>query len=262
MAQRRRTSQDRVGPGQRLGQRLGLSFGLGILVAIAGTSTAIGSEISVPNHAKTLIEPERTQSFDSITFPIEAVVGDISIAAQAGWVWEDGQTHRILLWKDVDVTLGGHRLIANAANLWLRKLGDDPKSGFTRYQVYGIFEDLRSADGSVTMKAKQMPVRGVIDVPNAISLTLAAKLDGRPHHKTDAGKFLKRTNTIFRQRVFGEQSTAQTTQAKSRRWSSPSPNTESGPNAQANEPDTTPNQPTNHDDSDQPSALAQSSDRG
>ncbi len=216
MTDRRRTGHLQVGRTKTGRMRIGL----GLLVAIAGSSIAMGGDtLSQANWES--IQPEGVQSFDSVNFPIQAIVGELAFQARAGWIWKEGNTHRIVLNREVDVTIADHHFIANAANVWLRKISVDTQAGTTRYQIYAIFEDLRSADGTVTMKAKQMPVRGVIDVPGGVKMTLDAKFDGQPNPKTDAGKFVERTNGIYRQRVFGGGNSNQAAQVAPRKWSVP-----------------------------------------
>ena len=199
-------------------------LGIRVIGALAGSCIAIGAgagEVGYIEVSTNQSEPIADRSFDTVNFPIEAVAGQIKIAARGGWIWKEGQTHRIVLDHDVDVVLGEHQFLAAHANLWLRKLSSDSATGTSRYQVYAIFENLRSADGTIRMKAKQLPVRGVIEISERISMKLDARFDGAPKSKSEIGKFVERTNAVFAQRVLGAAGTqTEQTTAKARPWSS------------------------------------------
>ncbi len=180
----------------------------GVIIAIAGSCVpGLTSGAMAGTERSVLMQPEDqfgvAGSFDRIDFPIEAVSGRIELAARAGWIWKDGQTHRVVLERDVDVVLGEHRFMAAAANIWLRKLSSDAENGTSDYQVYAIFEDLRSADGTITMTAKQLPVRGVIRVVEAISMRLDARFGEAPRSKLAIADFVERTDAVYAQRVLG-----------------------------------------------------------
>lgn len=203
-------------------------FGLGIqaLALLAGSSLAFASgglDLGADFELRQPLEVDG-RSFDAINFPIEAVAGQISMSARGGWVWREGNTHRIVLDHDVDVTLGEHQFLASSANIWLRKILSDDQGQASRYQVYAIFGDLKSADGTVTMKAKQLPVRGVIEIDEPISMKLGARFDGSPKFKSDTeiSRFIARTEALFAQRVLGAPM-PETAQADIRPWSSSSP---------------------------------------
>jgi len=199
-------------------------LGIKFLAFLAGSSLslgALGGELSTANSVTSVHQPESAEglTFDQVNFPIEPVTGEIKLAARGGWVWDEGQTHRIVLDHDVDVTLAQYRFRAASANLWIRKLSSDPEKQTTRYQVYAIFEDMKSADGSITMKAQQLPVRGVIEVSEAISMALDARFDGAPKSKSVTASFVDRTNAIYAQRVLGAP-IPEIEQPPSRPWSS------------------------------------------
>ncbi len=192
-------------------------LGIRLIAALAGSCLAMGAQAWAANSIKSgsaSRQPDAAErTFDQIDFPIEAVAGQIMLSAQAGWVWKEGQTHRIVLDRDVDVVLGDHRFLAASANLWLRKLASDPDRQATRYQVYAIFTDMRSADGTITMKAQQLPVRGVIEIDEPLTMTLDARFDDRPDPKSRVGAFLGKTNALYAQRVLGEPAPASEPQA-------------------------------------------------
>ena len=206
-----------------LGRR---QLGIRVIGALAGSIIAIGASAGEAEHAAVpsvnQSQPSADRSFDTVNFPIEAVAGQIKLGSRAGWIWKEGQTHRIVLDHDVDVILGEHQFLAAHGNLWLRKLSFDSATNTTRYQVYAIFEDIRSADGTITIKAKQLPVRGVIEISEPISMKLDARFDGAPESKSDIGEFVERTNAVFAQRVLGVSGTqTEQTTAKALPWSSP-----------------------------------------
>ncbi len=203
--------------------------GMSLIAALAGSTLTIQAAASQLSAQAQMvnIQPEAkaeslrspAPSFETIEFPIEAVAGSLDMRARGGWVWNEGQTHRIVLDHDVNVTLANHQFFAASANIWLRKLSTEPDTQTSRYQVYAIFQDVRSADGTISVKGKQIPVRGVIDIKDPISMQLDARFDGPPDHKSELGQFMEKTGQIFAQRVLGAQ--AQTVaQAPSRRWTS------------------------------------------
>ncbi len=206
-----------------------------LIAAFAGSCLALGAQAWAANSIESgspRRQPDAAErTFDQINFPIEALAGQIKLKAQGGWVWREGQTHRIVLDRDVDVVLGDHRFLAASANLWLRKLASDPDRQADRYQVYAIFTDLRSADGTITMKAQQLPVRGVIEIDEPMTMTLDARFDQRPDPKSRVGAFLAKTNAIYAQRVLGESAPASEPQAVrpwTPDWVPPQPETPDG----------------------------------
>ncbi|MBL4591402.1 MAG: hypothetical protein JKY96_05525, partial [Phycisphaerales bacterium] len=166
---------------------------ISVLAGCICTMPAIANEGLVES------QPSTPTSLHSIELPIAPVPGEIDLSARAGWVWMEGPTHRIILERHVDVVLGGHRFQAQRANIWMNTLPDAPG----RYQIYAIFEDLVAPDGSMSISAKEIPVRGVLDTTMPISLKTDARFDQPPKKKSEIGKFVLRTNDLFAQRVLG-----------------------------------------------------------
>ncbi len=162
------------------------------LVLCAGSVAAMGSGTAQPTGHPT------GQSFDSVDLAIAAVDGVITLKAEAGWVWRDGQTNRMVLDRDVEVEIGGSVLNARRADLWLRKIDDGV------YQVFGIFEDLTSADGSFS--GHRVPVRAVVRLQESIKLRLGARFDEMPG-RDDLTKFMDRSDELYQQRVLGVKET-------------------------------------------------------
>lgn len=193
-----------------------------LLSLLAGSCIAVGS---APSHAGTLNQqpkqpkqPQSQPSFDSIELAINPIVGQIELNAQAAWIWREGQTHRIQLEGDVFVEIAGSEFSARAASIWLRKLGES--DGRSRYQVYAVFENMRSADGTITMQAKQLPVRGVIELTQSLVMRVDAQFNQPPKPSTPAGQSLARSQQVFAQRLLG-QTKEQTKAQAARPWSSP-----------------------------------------
>ncbi|MBL4810557.1 MAG: hypothetical protein JKY43_10935, partial [Phycisphaerales bacterium] len=138
------------------------------------------------------------QSFDGVDIAIEPVDGVITMQAEAGWVWRDGSTNRMVLDRDVVVEIGGSVLHARRADLWLRKIDDGV------YQVFGVFENLTSSDGSFS--GKRVPVRGVVRLQESIKLRLGARFDERPG-RDDLVEFMDRSGEVYQRRVLGIQET-------------------------------------------------------
>lgn len=148
------------------------------------------------------LEQQPTQSFDQIDLGVETITGLLTLQAESGWVWLEGQTHRIILDRDVQVTIGGSTLNARRANIWLA-----PKANNT-YQLFAIFEHLTSSDGSFS--GNRVPVRAVIKLDQSIKLTLGARLDTQPTPKArkDLTEFMGRSQTLYNRRLLPTQDTS------------------------------------------------------
>lgn len=133
-------------------------------------------------------------TFDSVELGIETIDGVIGMVAEAGWVWTRGQTTRIVLDRDVEVEVGGSTLRARRAELWLRPTSDGV------YQLFGVFENLTSSDGSFS--GDRVPVRASVRLQEAISLKLGARFDVMPDRK-DLVAFMERSGGLYQRRVLG-----------------------------------------------------------
>ncbi|MEX0876236.1 MAG: LPS assembly protein LptD [Phycisphaerales bacterium] len=195
-----------------------LAFIAGSCVAWAGGPLIAGSVLGG------YLQPDSqtsTKSFDEIDFAIAPIAGALSMNAQAGWIWREGDTHRIVLHQDVDVTISDHRFNANGAGIWLRKLSSDAQRGTTRYQIFAVFEDMRSGDGTISMTARQLPVRGVIETDRPIEMSLVARFDAPPGERGEAGLLMARTERLYAQRVLGVKEPGQTRATEPRPWAAP-----------------------------------------
>lgn len=139
---------------------------------------AAGGILGLP--APALAQPERpapaiqspSLRFDQEELPLNAILGNIRLRADRAWTWREGNTHRIILERDVIVELGASQFHAARAIIWLRQLPtvtDD-----TTYQVFAYLERVRTpaADAAISVEADQLPIRAVV---RAIP-TLAADL--------------------------------------------------------------------------------------
>ncbi len=189
------------------------------LTLIAGTCLSVMSPaVQAVETSISGVQPETGMSFDSISFAINPVRGVIDAKARAGWIWREGSTHRLQLVGDVEVILADSYFNARSASLWLRKVGEN--EGRDQYQVYAVLEDMRSADGTITMQAQRLPVRGVIELDRSISIGLDARFDQPPKRKTDAAGYLEQAELVFAQRVLGL-GEKQMAERPPRPWSSP-----------------------------------------
>ncbi len=205
-----------------------------LLTLLAGSCIAL----TVPTGAAAAAEafayqPQSAASFDSIDLAINPIVGEIDMRAQAGWIWREGNTHRLLLQGDVEVQIAGSVFAARGACIWLRKLGEF--DGRTRYQIYAVFEDMRSADGTITMQARQLPVRGVIELTQPLSLRLDAQFSQPPKADSAAGQTRAGAERVFAERVLGLSEVEVATQP-TRPWSTPEPPDPASPDGQASQP--------------------------
>ncbi len=203
-----------------------------LIALLAGSCIAVASS---PSHAGEMSQPSQQAQppadFDSIDLAINPIVGEIELNALAGWIWREGQTHRVQLEGDVLVEIAGSEFAARAASIWLRSLGDF--DGRTRYQIYAVFDDMRSADGTMSMQAKQLPVRGVVELTKPLVMRVDAQFNQPPKADTPAGRSLAASQQVFAQRLLG-QAPAQAQAQAARPWAAPSTDTPTAQDALAN----------------------------
>ena len=177
-----------------------------LLAMLAGSCVAIGpvggaTAAGVYTATAAAVQPQDRVGFDQIDFAINPIGGVIDLQARSGWVWREDTTHRMQLMGDVEVRLGDSDFLARSASIWLRNLG--VQDGRSRYQVYAVFEDMRSNDGTMTMRARRLPVRGVIEIDEPIRLALDARFDTPPRAGIQAAQLLGNAERVFAQRVLG-----------------------------------------------------------
>lgn len=190
-----------------------------VMPLIAGSCIAIAAPMpAVAASAAVATQPDVNPGFDSIEFAINPILGQIDMRAQAGWVWREGQSHRVHLMGDVEVQIAEHFFSARSASLWLRRIGE--ANGRSQYQFYAVFEDMRSADGTRTMRAQQLPVRGVIELSGPITMALDARFDQPPKRQSEAWQRLQNAEQVFAKRVLGLGSD-EAAQLPERPWSAP-----------------------------------------
>lgn len=160
---------------------------------LAGLVLCAGAAVSYGGSNTSASQPT-SQSFDDVDLGVETIDGVIILKAETGWVWRDGETNRILLDRDVEVEIGGSKLKARRADLWLKALGDGV------YQVFGVFENLTSSDGSFS--GKRVPVRAVVRLDESIKLRLGARLDQQPG-RSDLKEFMDRSALVYQKRLLG-----------------------------------------------------------
>jgi len=136
--------------------------------------------------------------FDSIELGVAPAEGVLTLEAAAAWAWKRGTTHRVVLDREVRVRLGSSSIVATRADLWIRPLEGAPD----RYQVFGVFADMRQIGGAAQVEGELVPVRGVIDLAAPIRLETDARFTEPPttERMTD---FLRRTERIFNERLMG-----------------------------------------------------------
>ncbi|KAA0215629.1 MAG: LPS-assembly protein LptD [Leptolyngbya sp. PLA3] len=110
--------------------------------------------------------------FSALRMPLAPFPGDISFYADRAWTWDEGATKRLVLERDVRVSLGQTTFEASRAVVWLSRLPEE-QAGEPVYQVFAYLLRVRTpqADASIGIEADALPVRGVIV--------------GRPHLKVD-----------------------------------------------------------------------------
>ncbi len=166
-----------------------------LLIALAfcaGSTAAVG--------ASSIGGFEPTVSFDQVDLAVTPIQGAIVLNASAGWVWRDGSTNRIVLDRDVEVTIGGSKIQARRADLWLRPTGNGA------YQIFGVFEDMttRSTNAQAQTAGKLVPVRAIVQLDQSIKLRLGARMDQSPD-RSDLAEFMARSAVVFNQRLLGQE---------------------------------------------------------
>lgn len=126
--------------------------------------------------------PTPSLRFAAEELPLAPITGDIRLRADRAWVWREGPTHRIVLERDVEITLGGVRFNAARAVVWLRHIdgpADDPV-----YQVYAFLERVRTpaADAAVGIEADELPIRAVVRATPTLAADL--RLEGPPEPRS------------------------------------------------------------------------------
>ncbi|MFG0241506.1 MAG: hypothetical protein ACF8R9_01840 [Phycisphaerales bacterium JB054] len=125
------------------------------------------------------------RTFAGLRLPLAPVPGVVEFAANKARVWieQDGDTitQRLMLDGDVAVTLGGTRLEADRAVVWLEKLPGNPGDAQT-YQVYAYFDSVGSiaADAGSSLQARRLSVDGVVMSARPVELSADLAEQGRP----------------------------------------------------------------------------------
>ncbi len=165
---------------------------------IAALAICAGSSCSLAASANLIQSTNQptNQSFDDINLAVQPIPGIISLAAESGWIWKSGNTNRIVLDRDVRVTVGGSALSARRADIWLRPIDSNT------YQFFGIFEKLTSNDGS--FKGDRVPVRAIINLQDTIKLTLGGQLNEPPTRK-DLVEFMERSQDLYNRRLLQQE---------------------------------------------------------
>ncbi|MEQ9207480.1 MAG: hypothetical protein RLN78_08955 [Phycisphaerales bacterium] len=198
------------------------------LILCAGTSTAFAAayqQIQPTTNRSTSQSANQSSSqsatsFDDINLALTPIQGIIHLNAESGWVWKDqtnsqtaSQTTHIVLDRDVEAVIGGSKVRARRAKLWMRPL----EAG--TYQVFAIFEDFSNNDGSVT--GKRVPLRAIINLEESIKLRLGARIDQTPSRE-DLTEFMTRADELYNRRLLAAdsetESVPQTAPQSNLRW--------------------------------------------
>ena len=130
------------------------------------------------------------RTFSGLRLPLAPVPGVVEFAANHARVWvdQDGPTttQRLLLEGDVTVTLGGTRLEARRAVVWIEQLAAaQDQRGAATHQVYVYFDSVGSiaADAGSSLRARRLSVDGVVMTGQPVRLAVDLAEQGRP---TDA----------------------------------------------------------------------------
>lgn len=123
------------------------------------------------------------RDFAGLRLPPEVVAGRVAFAASVVTTWEEppfyasgGQpskpVQRMLLQKDVSVTLGTFRFTADNAVVWMAPLEDsDPQAAPDVVQVYVYFQNAGTPedDASVAVRGDRLSVEGVMRIEGGMS---------------------------------------------------------------------------------------------
>lgn len=144
------------------------------LVAAAGTLASIARAQPVDPFTVT------GRAFAGVRFPLEATPGVIDLRGVRAWAWKEegggSGTRRLLLEKDVRLTLGTFEFHASKASVWLEEL----EPGV--YQVYAVMDRVSTprADPSVAVSAERLAVQGVVRTGGSPTLRADLVQEGRP----------------------------------------------------------------------------------
>tara|TARA_R110000868_G_scaffold411617_1_gene706131 strand:- start:215008 stop:218487 length:3480 start_codon:yes stop_codon:yes gene_type:complete len=179
----------------------GLVLSAGAAASFAASSGAVYAQPApAPAPAPTPSTATTPDPFDQIDLAIEPINGVIILSAESGWVWRNptSATTHIVLDRDVEVQIGGSKVKARRAQLWMRPL----ESG--TYQVFAVFEDFANTSGSFT--GKRVPLRAVVKLDESIKLRLGARID-HPPAREDMTEFMTRASELYQRRVLSPDTT-------------------------------------------------------
>jgi hypothetical protein len=114
--------------------------------------------------------------FSDVQLPIEPVPGEIVATGLRAWTWTESgsasasMTHRLVLERDVRISLAGYDMMADSAVLWI---SPRPEFGPGAVQIFAHLTgvDTPDADASVSLAAETLSVQGVILLTAPIELT-------------------------------------------------------------------------------------------
>ncbi len=149
---------------------------------------AVSGQPEDPIHSLDPLDPLDItgRTFSGLRLPLAPVPGVVEFAANKARVWieqhGDSTTQRLLLVGDVSVTLGGTRLEADRAVVWLEQLPSTNPDDARTYQVYAYFDTVGSiaADAGSSLQARRLSVDGVVMSANPVRLAADLTEQGRP----------------------------------------------------------------------------------
>lgn len=117
----------------------------------------------------------QNSAFSAIELPIEPVPGEIVATGLRAWTWTEPanaagvSTHRLVLERDVQISLAGYDMMADTAVLWI---SPRPELGENAVQVFAHLTGVETpeADASVSLAAETLSVQGVILLTTPVEL--------------------------------------------------------------------------------------------
>ncbi len=158
-----------------------------LLALLAGVAS--GASQAQPGDPPQALDPLDItgRTFSGLRLPLAPVPGVVEFAANHARVWvdQDGPTttQRLLLEGDVAVTLGGTRLEARRAVVWIEQLAAaQDQRGAATHQVYVYFDSVGSiaADAGSSLRARRLSVDGVVMTGQPVRLAVDLAEQGRP----------------------------------------------------------------------------------
>lgn len=141
----------------------------GALLGIVGTCTPMAIAQTTPNVIGERAPSYTGDAFENVNLPVRPRAGVIEFGAARAWSWRIGTTRRLLLDRDVEITLGPFSFVADRASVWLEPIAIVNEEGERRaaHQVAVYFDRVRTPGGTpgLVQSGERLLVTGVLVGP-------------------------------------------------------------------------------------------------